>query len=356
MMLTRQTTGSPILMLKPLAVLTLACASGYANAAPTDLAGVWKGTLGKAPITACFNAAPDSNGSYYYQRFLTPIQLTREKSGEPWAEDGKTGFWQLDALQGETLTGTWTKAAGSTPLPLALTRSSAEGCGGDAYNAPMEAAPLPVKVEKNTFGEHAYQVRTQGAQVILKLEGDGPAIHKINRQLARLAVSPEGQQAFFSERREYLGRDGSANTSEISVTPTYWSSQWITVKFYRWTAGYGRGGISWGLHTWNLQTGESVDPWTWVGTRFEWYSPFSGHVNLPKKFATWLQTQATADSDCPGVASYESYDLSFDTQGMRLANQATGDGCDVDVTFSWKQVEPLLSAQGRAALPRLQVP
>ncbi|WP_095162807.1 hypothetical protein [Pseudomonas sp. Irchel 3F5] len=343
-------------MLKPLAVLTLACAAGCANAAPPELTGVWQGTLGKTPITACFNAAPDSNGSYYYQRFLTPIQLTQERASERWAEDGRTGFWQLDAPRGDTLSGTWSKAPGGTPLPLALTRSSAEGCGGDAYNAPMEAVPLPVKVEKKTFGEHAYHVTTQGAQVTLKLAGDGPAIHKINQQLARLAVSPEGPQAFFNERRDFLGMSGSAATSEISVMPTYWSSQWITVRFYRWSAGFGRSGISWGLHTWNLQTGESVDPWTWIGTRFEWYSPFSGHVSLPKKFASWLQTQATADSECPDVASYGSYDLSFDTQGMRLANKPIGNGCDVDMTFSWNQLQPLLSTQGRAALPSLQVP
>ncbi|MGE8394132.1 MAG: hypothetical protein ACN6QI_16420 [Pseudomonas sp.] len=343
-------------MLKPLALLTLAGACGYASAASSDLAGVWQGTLGKAAISACFNAAPERNGSYYYQRFLTPIPLAQENPGEPWAEHGNTGFWHLDAPQGDHLSGTWRKAQGATPLPLALTRTSAEGCGGDAFNQPMEAAPLPVKVEKKTFGEHAYQVRTQGAQVTLKLNGDSPAIHKINQHLARLAASPEGQNTFFSERREFLGRNGSAATSEISVEPTYWSSQWITVRFYRWSAGYGRGGISWGLHSWNLQTGESVDPWTWIGTRFAWDSPYTGHVELPKKFASWLQTQASADSDCPDVASYSSYDLSFDTQGLRLANQPSGDGCDVDLSFTWQQLQPLLSAQGRAALPSLQVP
>ncbi|MEG1038943.1 MAG: hypothetical protein RSE94_03375 [Pseudomonas sp.] len=343
-------------MRKPLAALALACISTYASAAPTDLAGVWKGTLGKSAITACFNAAPDSNGSYYYQRFLTPIQLTQEQAGGSWGEEGNTGLWDLQAVNGETLSGTWRKAAGATPLPLALTRASAESCGGNAYNAPMEAAPLPVKVEKKTFGEHAYQLRTQGAQVTIRLAGDTPAIDKINQQLAQLAVSPEDQQQFFIERREYLGRDGAATTSEISVEPTYWSSQWITVRFYRWTAGFGRNGISWGLHTWNLQTGESVDPWTWVGADFQWYSPYSGHVKLPKHFATWLQTQAEADADCPDVASYDNYDLSFDIQGMRLANQPTGDGCDVDLALSWKQLEPQLSAQGRAALASLQAP
>lgn len=340
-------------MLKPALLLTLATVSTFAHA---DLAGVWQGTLGKTPITACFNAAPDTGGSYYYQRFLAPIQLAQEKAGEPWAEEGKTGFWQLDAPQGDTLTGTWSKAAGGTPLPLTLTRASTEGCGSDAYNAPMETAPLPAKVEKKTFGEHPYQVKTQGAQVTFKLEGDSPAIKKINQQLARLAVSLEGQTAFFSERREYLGRSGSANTSEITVDPTYWSSQWITLKFYRWTAGFGRNGISWGLHTWNLQTGESVDPWTWLGGRQEWYDPYSGEVKLSPTFSAWLEKQTTVDEGCPAVTSYSTFDLSFNTQGLQLSTPATGDGCDNELSFTWDQLAPVLSAQGKAALPSLKLP
>ncbi len=340
-------------MRKSLAVLTLACASGYANAGPAELAGVWTGTLGKTPITACFNADPDSNGSYYYQRYLTPIQLIEPEADAPWMEADKTGFWQLDTPQGEALSGIWSKTVGGTPLPLTLTRISSEGCGSDAYNAPLEAK-LPVKTEKLTFGEHTYQVKTQGAQVTLELQGDGLAIQKVNQQLAQLAASPKSE--FFDERRERLGSFGSNETSEISVEPVYWSSQWITVKFYRWSAGYGARGISWGLHTWNLQTGESVDPWTWLGTSYEWYDRYSGNVKLPQKLATWLRTQSPADTDCPDVASYESYDLSFDLKGMNLANHPSGDGCDVDVSASWQQLQPLLSAQGQAALPSLQTP
>lgn len=178
-------------MLKPLAVLTLACAPVLATAA--GLAGVWTGTLGKSAITACFNGAHGANGSYYYQRILTPIQLTQANASEPWAEEGQTGFWQLDDPQGDTLTGTWSKALGGKSLALVLNRADSDGCASDTYNNALEALPPAVKVERKTFAEHAYQVKTQGGQVILKLEGDGAALDKINRDLARLAINPQGE-------------------------------------------------------------------------------------------------------------------------------------------------------------------
>lgn len=341
-------------MLKPLAVLTLACAPLLASAA--DLAGVWKGTLGKSSITACFNGAHGANGSYYYQRILTPIQLTQANASEPWAEEGNTGFWQLDEPQGDTLTGTWSKTLGGKSLALALKRADSDSCASDTYNNPLEAVLPAVTVEKKTFGEHAYHVKTQGGQVTLKLEGDGPAIEKINRDLARLATSPEGQADFYRERRNALDQSGSTSTSEITVEPVYWSSQWITVRFYRWTAGYGRGGISWGLHSWNLQTGDSVDPWTWLGGREEWDSPYSGQIKLPSAFSRWLAKQTTTDEGCPAINRYSSFDLSFNTQGLQLSTPATGDGCDNDLSFTWEQLEPVLTAQGKAAVPSLKLP
>jgi hypothetical protein len=341
-------------VLKPLAVLALACAPLLVSAA--DLAGVWKGTLGQSSITACFNGAHGANGSYYYQRILTPIQLTQANASEPWAEEGNTGFWQLDEPQGDTLTGTWSKTLGGKSLALALKRADSDSCASDTYNNPLEAVPPAVTVEKKTFGEHAYQVKTQGGQVTLKLEGDGPAIEKINRDLARLAISPEGQADFYRERRNALDQSGSTSTSEITVEPFHWSSQWITVRFYRWTAGYGRGGISWGLHSWNLQTGDSVDPWTWLGGREEWDSPYSGQIKLPSAFSRWLAKQAPTDEGCPAINSYSSFDLSFTTQGLQLSTPATGDGCDNDLSFTWEQLEPVLTAQGKAAVPSLKLP
>ena len=127
-------------MLKPLAVIALAFTPFLANAA--DLAGVWQGTLGKSAITACFNGADGEQGSYYYQRILTPIQLTQANDNAPWVEAGNTGLWKLDKPQGDTLAGAWSKTKDAKSLPLALKRISTDGCGSDAYNAPMEACLL----------------------------------------------------------------------------------------------------------------------------------------------------------------------------------------------------------------------
>jgi hypothetical protein len=341
-------------VLKPLAVIALACTPFFASAA--DLAGVWKGTLGKSAIVACFNGADGEHGSYYYQRILTPIQLTQASDNASWVETGNTGFWVLQQPQGDTLTGSWSKNSGDAPLPLNLQRVDAQGCGSDAYNAPMEAAPLPIKTEQKTFGEHRYQLKTQGARVTLKLEGDSPAFQKINQQLAALAVSDDDQVNYLQERREYLGRNGSAYTSEIDVEPTYWSSQYITVRFYRWAAGTGARGISWGLHSWNLQTGARVDPWTWFGGHQEWYDAFSGDVKLPTEFSRWLAQQTSADEGCPAITSYSTFDLSFNTQGLQLSTRATGDGCDNELNFTWEQLAPVLTEPGKAALPRLKQP
>lgn len=190
-------------MFKSLAILTLACAPLLANAA--DLAGVWTGTLGKSAITACFNGAHGANGSYYYQRILTPIQLTQANASEPWAEEGQTGLWQLDEPQGDTLTGTWSKTLGGKSLALMLKRADTDGCASDAYNNALEAVPPAVTVERKTFAEHAYQVKTQGGQVILKLEGDGAAIDKINRELARSYYQPGRPGRFLQGAAQLTG-------------------------------------------------------------------------------------------------------------------------------------------------------
>lgn len=345
-------------MFKPLLAACLAGAPLLAAAHP--LAGVWQGTLGKNPITVCFNATPENNASYYYQRFLTPIQLTVQADSGQWQEAENTGQWQLDSPDGERLSGQWHAPDRSKTLPLALSRvphtRAADDCASDAYALALETAKPSVQVEKKDYRGHGYQVRTQNGHPLLRLDGDTPGIQRINQQLLALAYNAESLAQFNAERRESLGQRGAVYTSEISVLPHSWSSQWITVNFYRWQTGTGAGGISWGLHTWNLATGEKVDPWTWVGGRFDWYSPYAGHSTMPQKFAQWIEAQTPPDADCPGAASYGTYDLSFDTQGLKLANHPSGDGCDVEVAIPWAQLAPLLSAQGRAVLPSLQQP
>ena len=79
-------------------------------------------------------------------------------------------------------------------------------------------------------------------------------------------------------------------------------------------------------------------------------------MKLPTPFSDWLAKQTTTDEGCPAVTSYSTFDLSFNTQGLQLSTPATGDGCDNELSFTWAQLEPVLTAQGKAALPSLKQP
>ena len=67
-----------------------------------------------------------------------------------------------------------------SPKVASFPQSLKVGAASDAYNNALEASPPAATVEKKTMGDHSYQVKTQGGQVTLKLEGTGPAIDKVN--------------------------------------------------------------------------------------------------------------------------------------------------------------------------------
>ncbi len=297
--------------------------------AHADLAGVWQGTLGKTAITACFNASPNSGASYYYQRFLAPIQLTRDQAGEPWVEEGKTGLWQLETPQGDLF----------LRLQRVANATTADGCASDAYNDPIEAGPPATKVEKKTFQSHPYQVKTQGAQVTLTLGGSAPGIARINQDLARLAIPPEGQKDFYRERRTALGQNGgtaspsgspSGSTAGPPGTAAMASVGACTPGICRQekvpTPGPGSADIT------------SATP------------PTPAISGCPSRSAPGWLTRPV-DEGCPAITDYSNFDLTFDTQGMKLSTPATGDGCDNELSFTWEQLQPVLSDQGKAALP-----
>lgn len=79
-------------------------------------------------------------------------------------------------------------------------------------------------------------------------------------------------------------------------------------------------------------------------------------MKLPAAFSTWLAKQTTTDEGCPAITDYSNFHLSFNTQGLQLSTPANGDGCDNDLAFTWEQLAPVLTAQGKAAVPSLKMP
>jgi len=323
-----------------------------ASHAQAALEGVWQGQLGSSKITACFN--PESsgqNGSYYYSRYLAPIQLSRSSVPGEWREAGKdggtTGTWSIDTPSDTAITGTWRSPKDGTALPVVLHRiepsEASKDCGSDAFVNSLETTNGVTTIEKFSENGHPYTVATKAGQKTLVLSGNNSvAIRKINNAIAKIAHIPDGVKIFNQERRKSLADHAQPYTSEILVRPTYWAAHWVTVQFYHWQTGYGASGISYVFHTWNLDTGEEVDPWSWIGSQ--------------SKLSAWLKGHTNLGPECAEQQSgHGALELLFNEKGITLMEEATGSDCDLEYFLSWQDLKPMLSAKGNAAFASLQI-
>lgn len=350
-----------------LACLTLP-ALHTAMAGDMPVQGVWQGAVGKANIVACFNQpsptqGSDRSGSYYYTRYKTPIMLAKPNGKTLWQElDAKgntTGTWSLGAPQGGKLAGTWTEPKSGKTLPLALTLLEAAGdrehpsCASDAYNLALEDFPATKVSKPVAFEGKQYRNLQVGDTITVELLAQGDGIEKINAQLRGvLAKNKKDLEDYYATRREYLGRNGFATEDEVYAEPTYWSPRWVTMKFYRWAAGYGASGISIKFRTWDVKTGQETDVWNWFGASA---SDGDDKAELPDRLRQALFKNVTIDAECKGT-DYDGrgrFHLSLKPEGVSFWEDPNGSGCENDFLLPYNKVGPFLTVKGRAALSDL---
>ena len=350
-----------------LACLTLP-ALHTAMAGDMPVQGVWQGTVGKANIVACFNQpsptqGSDRSGSYYYTRYKTPIMLAKPNGKTLWQElDAKgntTGTWSLGAPQGGKLAGTWTEPKSGKTLPLALTLLEAAGdrehpsCASDAYNLALEDFPATKVSKPVAFEGKQYRNLQVGDTITVELLAQGDGIAKINAQLRGvLAKNKKDLEDYYATRREYLGRNGFATEDEVYAEPTYWSPRWVTMKFYRWAAGYGASGISIKFRTWDVKTGQETDVWNWFGASA---SDGDDKAELPDRLRQALFKNVTIDAECKGT-DYDGrgrFHLSLKPEGVSFWEDPNGSGCENDFLLPYNKVGPFLTVKGHTALSDL---
>ncbi len=192
--------------------------------------------------------------------------------------------------------------------------------------------------EKKTFEGKSYRQLHIGGQETIELLDNGPTIDKINRQLKAI------------DKHARVGKD-----DEVLVEPTYWSAHWLTVRNYIWVAGTGRNGIAWGHRTWNLDSGEQVDLWSWFGDKSiaakDVYS--QGWGLLPAQLKPLVLNNAELAPSCTQNAdpkATQRYELTLEKTGMRFAINPQGDGCDIDVLLPFAVLLPVMTAEGKQAL------
>jgi hypothetical protein len=329
--------------------------SGYAFADETALTGIWRGKLGSAEIVACFNSsdAGDATGSYYYVRHKTPIPLKREQGKPTWQEAGGTGAWTLPTPENGSLAGSWRNPKGGNPQALTLSRiatdDTGKACASDAFNLAMEVLPAPQIGKVKEFEGKKYRDVRIADVVTLELLEPGDKIGKINQALRTILPRKVADLSdYFEKRRRFLGESGMALEDETSATPFFWSSHWITINFYRWAAGYGRSGIALDYRTWDLQSGDEINPWEW----FIGKPPDKGNSNpLPQRLKKFLFKDVTLDKECrTGYQGQGDYHLTFEADGMKFWEEAFGNGCEQEFVLPYAALGPFLTPKGKLAL------
>ena len=164
--------------------------------------GVWKGTIGRLPVHACYDPGEFRNeGKYFYDRVLKtiPLIVDDEKAGdvtEGWPDTKGIARWTITTTAANQIEGVW-RGNGKT-LPIRLTRlpytpdkEIATACGSLAFAQPIIAAGKVVRAPARAQGltieqwslvhadSDSYEIRS------FQLPGTDSATAAINRRLRK---------------------------------------------------------------------------------------------------------------------------------------------------------------------------
>jgi hypothetical protein len=177
-------------MMRALLFALLLASSAAAKAASSD--GIWRGSLGKQAIVACFDG---SSGDYYYESRRWSIPLWREEGEESFKEGSDynepTGSWRILGASADALVAEWKSPDGKRQFPIQLKRiGAAVGkdtlCSeADAYNAPRVSKVVREPAKASV--EQGLQVTREPSRNLdverLQLRLPGPAGARINAAL-----------------------------------------------------------------------------------------------------------------------------------------------------------------------------
>jgi hypothetical protein len=344
---------------------------GCAAASQQDMAvtGVWSGAIGTSRITACFGKRSEDGRivrSFYDVRDLGPIVLEAQSSDGKWIEHGTDGpnVWTIASLDDAGLTGTWRKRSGMDEMPILLHRVPGAGndnaCGGEVYNAPLEAKffKLVIGPVTSMSPEKRYRKISSAGMQTVELIDSSPAIASVNRQLrGELSLYTADAGSIRTQLRESMQSNGFYIYDITTTSPVAWNERWITMSMHRQFGGTGASGADSGYRTWDARTGREIDPRKWLGVNSDLdearaFPPVGRTGVLPERLRRYLLRSAKIDKKCRAVFS-ESVEaglkLSQDGIEFKIGDSYNPE-CMQGVFLTFAQLQPFLNGEGRAAL------
>jgi hypothetical protein len=352
------------------AVLLLALAAWAADAGAAGLRGVWRGTLGDAPIVACFDDA--TGGEYYYEAHGYSNLLAQDETGPGWIEgayyaDAATGHWTAWHALGPVLAATWTAPDGTRSKPVRLTRLStiddkAAHCDAGevpAYEAPRRArtalartavGDLPLR-ELGSGRAIASGLRGQvvssfsGALKVLQFDGKDEASQRIN---AALMAEMERDIA---SKYGCVVRGEPGEFDSVAIELASLDARWVGVR--RSGGGYCGGAHpdTWtNVETFDRHTGDRVDTQSWIVDDEDARNKLAALL-FAREFPAEHERQ---DDECrdawqPPILGFDAWPV---PGGLAIAPWMPhlAVACEDDVFVPRAALEPFLTDAGRAAL------
>jgi hypothetical protein len=360
-------------------IAAIAAAAPAAPAAPADLAGVWQGTLGGAPVRVCFNQRDaETFGQYYYLSHLEAIPLQQPNGrGRTFVEgfderDSKSPRWTVDKTAPGGIAGHWTKAAKS--LPIQLTRVAAPPpkedetpCGSMAFQQPRLEGVRTVTKPAIKDGVHYTRLILDhrghfGEDISVEsfaLAEDTPAALKIDAKLREpLAGEPDGWLDCIR-----TAADSSPNGAEYveKYEPRLFGRRWL-VAMHQWS------GFCGGAHpdssetptVFDRTTGAEVDVFDWFNDKAVERQPVEGYpplVSLRPQFRSMVLGRWKGDdSDCDdAVRSSDEWHAELTRTGFTFTPDLPHvvQACSDDFAVPFAKLRPWLNDKGKAAVAAL---
>ncbi|MCC6925086.1 hypothetical protein [Novosphingobium sp.] len=362
------------------AIASAALLAGPAHAENVALigSGVWRGTIGKLPVVACFQEGSWTTGSYYYLSSKRPIRLTRDDNGQ-WNEqpggDGKvTGTWQI-GRNGAQLVGEWSD--GGKRLPISLDqlpdgKDENQGCASEAFMAPRDGPVTVTRRPANrTAAPHtiiSYRPPDwfSGVEIAsFALPVERPGDRKINArfELAPTAPAVIGYRECFQGSLMMGGTDGEYTQiyEAAEIGPMF-------VRALDRSSGYCGGAHPYWGYSWmnfDRQTGLPIVIDRWFArqaVRKQNYPSTDGASLNPGPallraiMRRYRQDQKEDGDECrTSLAEQATWSVGVSAKGLIFTPELPHvmQACSDDLLVPYSELAPHLSVEGKAAIARL---
>jgi hypothetical protein len=353
-----------------------------ANEGAKELIGVWRGTIGKAQVVACW----DGKGGNYY-RLHKPLRISLsapEQENGPWIENKgseTTRAWQLENSLGKQLKGVWRKSDTGPKLPIRLSRvmrpaenqQDGQGCLftsplHDAFNAPRVAAQeIHVGEPIELMGRSYRVIQAMGGNVAsVELLGEEESISRANRILHRSLVDDIGS---YLDCEVFDPPEQGSFATKVKLR--FWNEDWLSWSSH--AEGYCGGAhpfFGTGEKTLDLRTGKEVNLWRWFKlAKKEQDNPelvceFLKDRCLPKKLAKRVSKTKTGfdDPSCKNLDFLENvdggYSLGLNSKGLAFIPALAEPArimrtCYANYTIPFADLLPYLNQTGQAAVNQI---